>query len=789
MEWTWTVLEGDLGQPLLELHVRFREIFESAQTIDLTSPWIDAYEARRRLKPIGVENPELSEQIARTPRPVQELALRELELLRHDGECRALVIAATGLGKTFLAAFDSLSFHRVLFIAHREELLRQAAGAFREIRPGDTIGFVGGGRSELDRDMVFASIQSLGAVLKRDSGALAGFDYVVMDEFHHAAAPTYLALLERIRPRFLLGLTATPYRGDNRDLYALCHGNVAYEIGLFTAIGLGWLAPFHYYGIADVAVYDDTLLNAAKTGYDDRRLTTLFDTDERSQLALQHYRGHPSRAALGFCVSIEHARYMECAFNAANVAALAVHSGPGAADRRQAVADLISGRVRILFVVDLFNEGVDIPRVDLVLFLRPTESMTVFIQQLGRGLRLDESKKYLTVLDFIGNYRRAQFKLPFLVGLEDEESTSLQLAARLLTLEARRAELPAGITITLDPIALEHLKNAIDRPGNLRQQLIAEFRELTRESGRRPQLLDLERRGRHSARQFCRSFGSWHAVLGACSTLTDAEQALEIEVGPFLKELERTAMTRSYKMVLLEAMLKDGQFKRCISLAEIAQHFREHFSKERFRHEIAGSRIADITAVSKAILEAYIIENPVNAWIGGNTPTRTSYFRFDLDKAEFSRVGPDATDQSLFASAVAMRVAWRLETHLSRPGPGRTVYKVIPHGSGACIMLGPPSGDGLPRDGGWQVVRINGRLVYAKFAKIAVNWLAEAQDGVNILTQELTTLLGADLLRFDAPHRVIVSRVADSAVYAISAPEASATTGIPLGEDRPYTQL
>jgi hypothetical protein len=404
---------------------------------------------------------------------------------------------------------------------------------------------------------------------------------------------------------------------------------------------------------------------------------------------------------------------------------------------------------------------------------------------LGRGLRLAENKAHLIVLDFIGNYRRAQFKLPFLVGLEDDEVSNLQGAARLLTLGERSSDLPPGISVSLDPVALEHLKNAIDRPANLRQQLIEEFRELSENLGHRPDLLELERRGRHSARQYCRSFGSWHGALRACSSLSKSEEILEVEVGTFLKELERTVMVQSYKMVVIEAMLAKKKLGSSISIDDIAVHFRAHFIKERFKNEILDKKIADIAMVPAAVLKSYILENPINAWVGGNTQTRTGYFRYDRVTSEFAYIGPKATDEELFSIAVANRVAWRLETHLSRPGPGRTVYKVIPNGGGACIMLGSPSGDGLPRGEGWQVVRMNGRLLYAKFAKIAINWMAEAPDGENILTSELTQLLGSDLLRFAFPYRVLLSRESDSRVYSITAPEDSRMR-LPAMGDRPY---
>jgi superfamily II DNA or RNA helicase len=771
VEWTWAVLDSDDGDPMSELMQRFAELYSGSDTIPLSFDWIDAYERRRVPKPESIAETATYDVNAPKPRPVQQIALDELKRLREDGEHRALVIAATGLGKTYLAAFDSRGFDRVLFVAHREELLNQAADAFANVRPADSFGFVVGGLRALDRDMVFASVQSLGAVLADDREALAGFDYVVVDEFHHAAAPTYVAVLSRIRPKFLLGLTATPYRGDNRDLYSLCDGNVAYEIGLFAAIEYGWLAPFHYFGVADVVAYGDDLLNVSRTGYDDAKLTALFNSGERADLAIRHFREHSSRAALGFCVSIAHAEYMAAAFVRAGISALAVHSGPSSARRAEAIARLVRGDVRILFVVDLFNEGVDIPCVDLVLFLRPTESMTVFLQQLGRGLRTYPDKQFLTVLDFIGNYRRAHFKLPFLVGVEDMSEEAAKRAAAQLSGGQQAPGLPEGVEVTLDPVALDHLREAISTNSTRRQQLQLEFEALREELGRRPTLREVERRSRYSARQFCRAFGSWFGALEVLDALTPAEETLEIECGEFLRELERTAMTRTYKMVVLKAMLRDGAFQPVVSLADIVQHFRAHFRHARHRHELDGTPVTRIADVETATLERYILDNPINAWIGGNRDEPSRYFRWSEADRTFAYIGPTASDVGAFTAAVAERAGWRIEAHLARPGPDQAAYKVISAGQGsrAIIMLGDESGDGLPRGAGWQVVRINGRLMYAKFAKIAINTLAEKPDGENALTAELLKMFGPDLLRFDRPHRVLVVHEPDSGVLEISA--------------------
>ena len=265
------------------------------------------------------------------------------------------------------------------------------------------------------------------------------------------------------------------------------------------------------------------------------------------------------------------------------------------------------------------------------------------------------------------------------------------------------------------------------------------------------------------------SFLTWLGALEACGALTDRDRVLGRECGPFLNEIERTLMTRSYKMVVLDAMLEPEGFRRSISLDELAGHFRRHFSKARYSRDFVGADIEDVMQVAPTVLDAYIRANPINAWIGGNTGAASPWFEYDDGTRTFSYIGSTTGDDAAFAEAIKERVDWRLETYLSRPGPGRNTYKVIPNGDGACIMLGNPAGDGLPRNGGWKVIRINGAFRYAKFARIAINWIATEPDGNNAISQELQKLLGSDLLEFDRPHRVIIAAESDSECWQLSA--------------------
>lgn len=325
------------------------------------------------------------------PRGAQIEALCALENTRAEGAGRALVHAATGVGKTYLAAFDSKDYERVLFVAHREEILKQAAQSFKNVRNSDDYGFFDGESKCTDKSVIFASVGTLGRseYLKNKYFAPDYFNYIVIDEFHHAVNDQYQRIVNYFKPQFLLGLTATPERMDGRNIYEICDYNVPYEISLKEAINKGMLVPFHYYGIFDDTDYSK--LHIVKGRYDEKELNeTYIGNVHRYELIYKYYCKYGSRQALGFCCSKEHAREMAREFSSRGIPSVAVFSdasGEYTEKRNVAIQKLKNGEIRAIFSVDMFNEGVDITSVDMVMFLRPTESPIVFLQQLGRGLR------------------------------------------------------------------------------------------------------------------------------------------------------------------------------------------------------------------------------------------------------------------------------------------------------------------------------------------------------------------------------------------------------------------
>jgi superfamily II DNA or RNA helicase/HKD family nuclease len=419
------------------------------------------------------------------PRPYQAEMLEEIEVERevHDRH-RNLVVAATGTGKTVIAALDyrrlrDAALQRgepapsLLFVAHRKEILQQSLRTYREVLADASFGeeYHSGTRPERWRH-VFASVQALHAydVTTMPTDA---FEVVVVDEFHHAAAPTYRRLLNHLQPRELLGLTATPERTDGFDLLSYFGGRAAVELRLWEALSADLLCPFHYFGIADGTHLTD--LQWRRGRYDERQLEELYTgNDNRAAIVLREVQDKlsdvHSMRALGFCVSIAHADYMAKVFTAAGIPARAVSGLTPSSEREQALRDLKDRRVNALFAADLFNEGLDLPEVNTVLFLRPTESPTVFLQQLGRGLRQADGKPVLTALDFVGHQRKEfRFDLRF----------------RALTGNTRRGlerqveqgfpHLPSGCQIVLDKVAQEVVLS------NLRGQVTGRWQDMVKE--------------------------------------------------------------------------------------------------------------------------------------------------------------------------------------------------------------------------------------------------------------------------------------------------------------------
>ena len=426
------------------------------------------------------------------PYPYQQEILDRLKAERDiRGHFRNLVVAATGTGKTVISAFDYRRFRsenagkpcRLLFVAHRKEILEQSIKCFRGVLHDPNFGelFVGEHRPD-SLDNLFVSVQTLNSRALTEAVSEDFYDFIIVDEFHHAAAPTYQQLLNYFKPRILLGLTATPERMDGENILRWFDNRIAAEIRLPEAIDRKLLCPFQYFGISDSVDLSDVKWN--RGGYERSALSKVYTgNDMRVFLILKQLRKYVTDMdgvkGLGFCVSKEHARYMSDKFSEAGIASECLTADSDNEFRRSVSKRLSDGELRFIFTVDLFNEGVDIPAINTIMFLRPTESLTVFLQQLGRGLRLYDGKECLTVLDFI---RQANKKYRF----EEKFRALLSDSSRSVQSEIKNGftALPKGCYLQLEKRAAEYILDNIKRSLGNRNAIVQKLAAFTEDTGK-----------------------------------------------------------------------------------------------------------------------------------------------------------------------------------------------------------------------------------------------------------------------------------------------------------------
>lgn len=726
----------------------FDELFHDERTVPLTEEWIEEYRRRRPNRVSAGKAPEPPPppdppEPPPMPHGVQVEALLALEQTRKDGNEAGLVVLATGLGKTYLSAFDSNrpEFGRVLFVAHREEILAQARKAFRSVRPDAVLGAYAGRDRAKDADVLFASIMTIGRREHLSQFAPDAFDYIVVDEFHHAAAASYRRLIDHFRPKFMLGLTATPERTDGGDLLALCDENLVYRCDLFEGIRRERLCPFHYFGVPDVVDYAQ--IPWRSTRFDEEALTSAVATEARAQNALEQWqklRGNGKRT-LAFCVSQRHADFMAGFFEAAGVRVAAVHSGPTSAGRERSLAALRHGEISVLFAVDMFNEGLDVPEIDTVLMLRPTESRIIWLQQFGRGLRRAADKPFVTVVDYIGNHKVFLTKPRALLGLARGQAEVRDALERLAALTF---ELPPGCEVTYELEAIEILKQLTGGDRTPAGALQAYYREFVDEHGVRPRAVEAFHDG-FNPKTTREGFGSWLGFVKAMGGLSEDEAAALEEANAFLAQLEITPMAKSYKMLVLEAMLAKDAFPGQLTVAELVDGF-----------AAAARRSAELRRDVEVLddpvaLRRKILEMPVEKWTAGRGTGGVAYFEFDDD---VFRTAPrlDVEHREALIGLVRELVEWRLAEYLDRakreservrraanPDLG-FVCKVIHSGGKPIVMLDREHNPGLPE--GWTEIFVGDDRYRANFVKIALNVVRKGEGGPNVLADILRDFFG-----------------------------------------------
>ncbi len=411
------------------------------------------------------------------------------------------------------------------------------------------------------------------------------FNYVIIDECHHMVTKQYKAIVDYFKPQFLLGLTATPERMDGKNIYEICDYNVPYQISLKEAINKGLLVPFHYYGIYDETDYSG--LRIVKGHYEEQELNQAYIGNvRRYDLIYKYYRKYRSSRAIGFCCSKQHAEDMAKEFCKRGISAVAVYSGENgeyAEERNEAIKKLKNGEIHVIFSVDMFNEGVDIASLDMVMFLRPTESPIVFLQQLGRGLRIYKGKQYLNVLDFIGNYEKAG-KTPML--LSGERSFANKIADKNIY-EYQDFEYPEDCLVDFDMRLIDLFKEMDKKKLTVKIQIQREyFRVKELLDGKSPTRMELFTYMDDDIYQYCvcgghakeNPFRKYLVFLNEMGELSDDEQKLYTGIGrEFIETIETTEMNKVYKMPILYSFYNHGNIRLAVTDEEVLESWKEFF--------------------------------------------------------------------------------------------------------------------------------------------------------------------------------------------------------------------
>ncbi|HQP35366.1 MAG TPA: DEAD/DEAH box helicase family protein, partial [Polyangiaceae bacterium] len=628
VEWNLRIDRAQDAHGYRRVEEAFEHVWQSA--LPLTFEWVSEYSNRVRNhgRPLPPGDDEEDPFVAAPPaHEIQNAALDALASSRDDGRTRALVVMATGLGKTLLAALDADRMRsqtpggriRILFVAHRRELLGQAAETFRRVMrtsvPDFRVGWFADDRCELDGDMVVASVQKLSRPENLAELRKCAFDYVVVDEVHHADAPSYRRVLALLQPAFLLGLTATPDRADEGDVLGLFDDHLAYRADLGVGIDAGRLVPFAYYGLKDVVDYANIPWRNRK--FDPGELAAAVQTQERMARLWDAWVEHPGTRSIVFCCTVQHAEFVRGWLVDRGVRAVAVYAAAGSADRERSLSDLAQGSLDAVCAVDLFNEGVDVPRVDRVVMLRPTESPVLFLQQLGRGLRTADGKDKLTVIDFVGNHRVFLDRVRLLLSF-GQGAANLPQYLR----EGLAPRLPEGCSVDIELEAIDLLRKLLPSGASEVERV---YRELASSRELRPTIGELYRMG-YSPGTLRGAHGSWFEFVEKEGQLEDAEKDVLAEARAWFRQLETTPMTRSFKMVLLQALIEADALGTGLALSELAKRSLAVLQRSpELRSDL------DTPNPDPRGWEAYWRKNPVAAWCG-ETGNARRWFRIEGDR-------------------------------------------------------------------------------------------------------------------------------------------------------------
>lgn len=748
----WNLLSERHAAP--EAHERVRVEFLSLWDVasELSSDLLTNYaEKSKSFRSVHFEAERIDErQGPYDPRPWQVEALASLMRIRDAGYSRALVAVATGMGKTWLAAFDAKQMGeglrrrpRVLVIAHRAHILAQAEAAISLVLDhtfgeGRTSWYIGAS-SELDGDLVIASIQKLSRPSGLDRLAEEHFDFVVMDEVHHAHAPSYRRVLARLNARFILGLTATPERTDGVDVASIFDDNLAYHASIGDGIAEESLVPFHYVGIKDTV--DFGLIPWRNGRFAIEELEERVIRSERMDRLWLTMEKHPADRTIVFCCSRRHALFTRDWLRGKGLQAAAVFSGSGSDSYSESLEALRRGKLQCLCVVDMFNEGLDIPAVDRVIMLRPTESKVIFLQQLGRGLRASEGKSRLLVIDFVGNHRIFAQRLIHILSLHKAAANWTTLKKWL---NGETPDLPDGCLVDVEVEAKDLIRQFIPTGPT---QAIEAYRAIRDELGRRPTILEVFNQG-FLPRAIAVRDGSWFEFCRAEGDLNENETTICEQFGDWLKMLEATALTKSYKMVVLRVFIDQGSLVGAVGLNQFARSCRKYLQNhEILRRDLQG----DGHAVDHALADdpewtKWWNKWPIDRWTdlqGGKKWFVREGEQFRFDQPIDPKLQP--TLEAMTSEIVDWRLAqyvrrWKTDTEVA----GTQSFEAkVSHSNGRPILFVPDKTVCPGRPVGPTLVQLtNGSRWEFKFVKVACNVAAPEGEASNQLSDLLRNWFG-----------------------------------------------
>ncbi len=641
-EWNVQLSSLENGALVKQMQEELEKAWDDATVVD--DDWIDSYEAiykEARSSRIGQRN-RIIDLYKINPNKMQAEALKSLKELREEGKDKALLISATGTGKTFLSAFDVKIARpkRFLFIVHRNLIARTAKESYEKIIDKDIkTGIFSGSRKEIDQDYLFSTIQTLCKDENLHMFAPDHFDYIVVDEVHRAGAKTYQKVLDYFKPKFLLGMTATPERTDDGDIFKMFDYNIAYEIRLNQALSENMLVPFHYHGISELMVDGKVI--------DELSDFRLLVSEERVKHILKYadfYGCDEGRVkGLVFCSKIDEAKALAEKFCEYGKKAIALTGASSEEERSKAIERLESDELPVneqldyIFTVDIFNEGIDIPCINQIILLRPTESAIIFVQQLGRGLRKSQGKRYLEVIDFIGNYGN-NYLLP--IALFGNRSYNKEKVRR----EMHNNHIPGASTVYFDDVSQKRIFEALNNGK------IAQFREYKKsyelvkmQLGRVPMMMDFVRLGDKDPYLFVLKDGSYfhfkqHVDL-AESTMNDLHQRLLKFIG-----LEVANGKRLEEVFILKELLD----KSSISFLDVISDMLQKYDLEVNVKSIIGAinvlkmgffKIADVNKYGNIEI---VFENQGNISL-------TKEFSALLENEEFLAYFKDALDYAEYS--------------------------------------------------------------------------------------------------------------------------------------------